>query len=135
MGATKACNPFSSVYVASKKHDLGFSLMNQLPVAEKRFPKSEHDIAADYFALRKNHTGTKWVFSEGRNTSNSASHCDIAWASALATCAHNERRCTVGACVVYEDGSFSSIDDPNNDSLSPEARLLWSNDPRIWRRL
>ena len=59
MGATKACNPFSSVYVASKKHDLGFSLMNQLSVAEKRFPKSEQDIAADYFALRKNHTGTK----------------------------------------------------------------------------
>lgn len=68
---------------ASKKHDLGFVIMNQLSVAEKRFPKSEADIAADFFALRKMHTGTKWAFSETRNTLNPASHCDIAWAGAL----------------------------------------------------
>jgi phage FluMu gp28-like protein len=76
---------FLKVNFASEKHDLGFSLMNQLSVAEKRFPKSEPDIAADYFALRKVHTGTRWAFSEGRNTLNTASHCDIAWAGALAT--------------------------------------------------
>ncbi len=84
---------------ASKKHDLGFALMNQLSVAEKRFPKSEPDIASDYFALRKAHNGSKWAFSEGHNTLNPASHCDIAWAGALATHAHTENRCTVGAEV------------------------------------
>ena len=73
--------------------------MNQLSVAQKRFPRSEQDIAADYFALRKTHNGTKWVFSEGRNIHNPASHCDIAWAGALATFAHTERRCEVGAMV------------------------------------
>src|SRR2546425_13353183 len=73
---------FLSVNFTAKKHDLGFALMNQLSVAEKRFPRGEQDIAADYFALRKTFTANKWVFSEGRNTSNPASHCDIAWAGA-----------------------------------------------------
>ena len=44
--------------------------------------------AADYFALRKTHTGTRWAFSEVRNSLNAASHCDIAWAGALACHAH-----------------------------------------------
>ena len=72
--------------------------MNQLSVAEKRFPRSEQDIAADFFALRKAYTGTRWVFTEGRNTLNPASHCDIAWAGALATHAHasNVRGGTLG---------------------------------------
>jgi len=73
--------------------------MNQLSVAEKRLPKSDPDIAADYFALRKAHNGNKWAFSEGRNSLNHASHCDIAWAGALATHAHTERRCTAGGLV------------------------------------
>ena len=73
---------FLKVNFAAKKHDLGFSLMNQLSVCEKRFPRCHHGIAADYFALRKVHTGTRWAFNEGRNTSNPASHCDIAWAGA-----------------------------------------------------
>jgi hypothetical protein len=107
--------------------------MNQLSVAQKRFPRSEQDIAADYFALRKSFNGNKWAFSEGPNALNPVSHCDIAWAGALATYAHVERRCIVGACVMYEDGSFS--DDPDNAGRSPEERLLWSNDPRIWHRL
>jgi phage FluMu gp28-like protein len=76
---------FSKVNFASKKHDLGFALMNQLSVAEKRFPRSEYDIAADFFALRKVFSGTKWMFTEGTNSSNPASHCDIAWAAALAS--------------------------------------------------
>src|SRR5438876_2015729 len=88
-----------SVNFASQKSELGFALMNQLSVAEKRFPRSEQDIAADYFALRKSYTGTKWIFSEGRNASNPASHCDIAWAGALATHAHTESKCEVGAAV------------------------------------
>src|SRR5207237_10321139 len=92
---------FTSGNFSSKKHDLGFGLMNQLSVAQKRFPKSEQDIAADYFALRKSYTGAKWVFSEGRNLYNPASHCDIAWAGALATAAHQNRRPSVGASVLF----------------------------------
>jgi hypothetical protein len=45
------------------KSTLGFALMNQLSVVQKRFPRSEPDIAADYFALLKTHTGNKWAFS------------------------------------------------------------------------
>ena len=63
--------------------------MNQLSVAEKRFPRNYQDIAADYFALRKTFHGSKWIFSEGSNTLNPASHCDIAWAGGLATEANN----------------------------------------------
>ena len=118
---------FSSVNFSSKKSDLGFALMSQLSVAEKRFPRSEQDIAGDYFALRKTHTGTKWVFSEGRNIHNPASHCDIAWAGALATYAHTERRCEAGGAVVYEHGTSAT---PSNT-----ARMLLSNDPRIWKPL
>ena len=83
---------FLKVNFASKKHDLGFALMNQLSVAEKRFPRSEQDIAADFFALRKTYIGTRWVFTEGRNSYNPASHCDIAWAGALATDAHARKK-------------------------------------------
>jgi phage FluMu gp28-like protein len=81
---------FLKVNFSSKKHDLAFALMNQLSVAQKRFPREHQDIAADYFALRKIHTGTRWTFTEGRNTFNPASHCDIAWAGALATYADTE---------------------------------------------
>ena len=59
--------------------------MNQLSSGEKRFPRSEADIASDFFAIRKFHTGTRWTFAEGRNTLNPLSHCDIAWAAALAS--------------------------------------------------
>jgi phage FluMu gp28-like protein len=90
---------FQSVNFSSKKHDLGFSLMNQLSVAEKRVPRSEPDIAADFFALRKVFTGTKWIFTEGRNTHNPASHCDIAWAGALASFAHAAKKSEAWALV------------------------------------
>ena len=73
--------------------------MNQLSMAGKRFPRSQADVAADYFALRKTHTGTRWTFSEGRNTLNAASHCDIAWAGALATHAYLERPYCTGSLV------------------------------------
>src|SRR5207248_10752296 len=105
---------FTKVNFASKKHDLGFALMNQLATIQKRFPKSEHDIAADYFALRKSFSGSKWAFSEGRNSSNPNSHCDIAWAGALASHAHTEERCEVGAAVVY--------DTPAEQNMSSEQR-------------
>ncbi len=76
---------FTAVNFASDKHDMGFALMNQLEVAEKIFPHSEADVAQDYFAMRKIHSGGRWKFTEGRNLLNPASHCDIAWAGALSS--------------------------------------------------
>jgi hypothetical protein len=88
---------FTQVNFSSKKHDLGFALMNQLATAKKRFPRSEQDIASDYFALRKTYEGSRWVFSESPNTLNPASHCDIAWAGALASEAHSRKKPQVWA--------------------------------------
>lgn len=76
---------FTPVNFASEKHDMGFALMNQLSVAEKQMPKSEPDVAQDYFAMRKIYQGKRWVFTESRNLLNPASHCDIAWGGGLAT--------------------------------------------------
>lgn len=76
---------FTGVNFASEKHDMGFSLMNQLAVAEKQFPKSEPDVAQDYFGLRKIYAAKRWTFTESRNLLNPASHCDIAWSGALAS--------------------------------------------------
>ncbi len=101
---------FTKVNFAAKKCDLGFALMNQLATAQKRFPSSHQDIAADYFALRKFHTGTRWVFTEARNFHNPVSHCDIAWAGALATHAHTERKSSVGCAIGLEDGSIMIYD-------------------------
>ena len=112
--------------------------MNQLSVAEKCFPKSEADIAADYFALRKTHNGGRWAFSEGRNSLNAASHCDIAWAGALATHAHTHSCCTIGAAVLMEDGTILRSDNPQSFNPSEQERvrrLMLSDDPRIWRPL
>jgi phage FluMu gp28-like protein len=93
---------FTAVNFSSKKHDMGFALMNQLATAQKRFSAAHHDIAADFFALRKSYHGARWSFSEGRNALNRSSHCDIAWAGALASYAHNENNPSVGGCVVYD---------------------------------
>lgn len=95
--ASRFGSRFQAVNFSSLKSDLGFALMNQLASAQKRFPRSEQDIAADFFALRKTYSGTKWVFSESRNNYNPASHCDIAWAAALATYAHTHRKPEVWA--------------------------------------
>jgi len=124
---------FFSVNFTSKKQDLGFALMNQLSAGEKCFPRGEPDIAADYLALRKTFVGSKWVFSEGRNSHNPASHCDIAWAGALATYAHTERRCEVGAAVLLENGTIYYGD--GAPKQSDTARMILSDDPRIWRPL
>jgi phage FluMu gp28-like protein len=134
--ASKFGSRFLKVNFAGKKHDLGFSLMNQLHVAEKRFPRAHQDIAADFFALRKVYTGTRWVFNEGRNTLNPASHCDIAWAGALATYAHTQRKSSAGGCVVYDH--WDGVNDSNAAAfakLSPQDQMLWSNDHAIWRPL
>lgn len=76
---------FKPFNFAGGKHDLGVALMNQLSVAEKIFPRGEPDVAQDYFSLRKIYSGKRWVFTEGRNLLNAASHGDIAWAGALAS--------------------------------------------------
>jgi hypothetical protein len=129
------------VNFTSKKHDLGFTLMNQISVAEKRFPRSHQDIASDFFALRKMHNGVRWNFSESKNLMNPASHCDIAWAGALSTFAQMENKNTgAGGVVIMEDGS-ALYSDQIRVSPAPETeeervrRMLMSNDPRIWSRL
>jgi phage FluMu gp28-like protein len=118
---------FLKVNFAAKKHDLGFALMNQLSVSEKRFPRAHADIAADFFALRKVHTGTRWIFNEGRNTLNPASHCDIAWAGALASFAHAENK-GGGGLVAYV-----AHDSPTDSKLSHEQWLIWGNDSPLWK--
>jgi len=119
--------------------------MNQLSVTEKRFPRGHQDIASDFFALRKMHTGTRWNFSEGKNLLNPASHCDIAWAGALSTFAHMESKSSgVGAAVLQDDGSvLYSHDiptaaayerDPEKAEADRVRLMLNSNDPAIWTR-
>jgi hypothetical protein len=109
--------------------------MNQLSVAEKRFPRTHQDIASDYFALRKVYTGTRWTFAEGRNTLNAASHCDIAWAGALATHAHAESsNCQVGAAVLTENGPVY-YGDWRRPGQSLEQAMILSDDPAIWSPL
>ena len=126
--ASRFGSRFLKVNFASAKHDLGFALMNQLSNAEKHFPRSETDIAQDFFSLRKVHTGTRWTFVEERNTLNDASHCDIAWAGALASHAHTKSKSTVGAAVLMEDGTIISSDDPH----AAEKFLLWSDNRDLW---
>ncbi|MCF7788626.1 MAG: hypothetical protein K9N47_21060 [Prosthecobacter sp.] len=86
---------FHPINFSRSKHDMGFALMNQMAVAEKQWPKThdlvsnkenEHrDIAQDFFALRKLYQGGRWIYSEGPNNFNPASHCDIAWAGGLSS--------------------------------------------------
>ena len=99
---------FTAVNFASEKHDLGFTLMNQLSLGEKIFPKSEPDVAQDFFSLRKIFSGKTWKFTEGRNQLNPASHCDLAWAGALATKA-DAQTFAAGPIFVFEDTPRSRI--------------------------
>jgi phage FluMu gp28-like protein len=92
---------FTSINFSGKKPDIGFNLMNQLATSRKRFPSGHQDIAADFFALRKMHDGSRWIFTEGRNTNDPASHCDIAWAGGLASEAHATRKFYAGDCVCW----------------------------------
>jgi phage FluMu gp28-like protein len=137
--ASRFGSRFLKVNFASKKQDLGFALMNQLSVAEKRFPRSDQDIAADFFAVRKFYTGTRWTFSEGRNSFNPASHCDIAWAAALATYAHTQRKSGIGVAVMTENGAILTGEQlvaAQNSSEAERVRaMLLDDDPRIWHRL
>jgi phage FluMu gp28-like protein len=93
---------FTPVNFAAQKHDLGFKLMNQLSLAEKIIPKSEPDLAQDFFALRKIFSGKSWKFTEGRNLLNPASHCDLAWAAALASHADGQNP-SAGPFFIFEN--------------------------------
>ena len=76
---------FEGVNFRGNKHDMGFTLMNQLSEASKIIPAGHEDVRQDFYALRKIFAGGKWIFSESRNTLNPASHCDMAWAGALSS--------------------------------------------------
>jgi len=81
--------------------------MNQLSVAQKRFPNPNKTLAADYFALRKSYQGTRWIFSETRKLLNPASHCDIAWRAPSPPTPHGQEkfhRCAVGYDSCWFDG-------------------------------
>lgn len=78
---------FFGVNFSTKKHDMGAVLMTQLQAIQKRFPREEKDVAADFFAMRKMFIGGSWKFSESKNPLNPASHCDIAWAGGLSSAA------------------------------------------------
>jgi phage FluMu gp28-like protein len=82
--ATEFPNQFEQVNFASEKHDMGFALMNRLSEHTKRFPEAEADVVQDFFSLQKMYQGKRWLFSETKNSLNPRSHCDIAWAGALA---------------------------------------------------
>ncbi|MCF7785571.1 MAG: hypothetical protein K9N47_05580 [Prosthecobacter sp.] len=89
---------FTPVNFASKKHDMGFTLMNQLSMTEKQWSHEDKDISADFFALRKNFQGKRWTFGESANPLNEHSHCDIAWAAALSS----EAAMQAGSPFAYE---------------------------------
>jgi len=99
---------FEGVNFRGEKHDMGFELMNQLTVAEKQIPQNQPDIGADFFALRKDYQGSKWVFSEGINPLNAASHCDMAWAGALATRAA-KKMLPPGTIAAFGAGGFGQM--------------------------
>jgi phage FluMu gp28-like protein len=91
---------FSSVNFKSDKHNMGFTLMNQLQAAEKQWPAKEKDILTDYFALRKLYSSGGWKFSEGVNNLNKVSHCDMAWSGAMATRAASQARSTYWGALI-----------------------------------
>jgi phage FluMu gp28-like protein len=102
-------NQFEGVNFASKKHDIGHTLMNQLQALEKELPNAtEHaDIVQDFFAMRKIFSAGRWHFTEGRNTLNSASHCDMAWSGGLASYADANARVLAGMEIITEEDEWS----------------------------
>lgn len=87
---------FFPINFKGEKHNMGFALMNQLQAQEKQFPKDQPDIATDFYALNKIYQGGRWIFSEGANPLNPASHADIAWGGALSTKASTMTPATPG---------------------------------------
>jgi phage FluMu gp28-like protein len=118
---------FHPINFRGEKHDMGFALMNQLTVAEKQFPKSEPDIGADFFALRKDYQAKRWIFSEGSNPLNQASHCDIAWAGALSTKA--------GSMQGGPPGDIKAFDRKPHGARATDVRKFSRQEIRHSRRL
>jgi phage FluMu gp28-like protein len=75
---------FEGINFSSSKTDMGVALMFALNEQSFIIPDDNDDIAQDFYSIRKNWTGGKWVFSAGQNILNEASHADIAWSGALA---------------------------------------------------
>lgn len=80
---------FEGVNFRGNKHNMGFELTAQFASGERRIPEDEPDVAQDFFALRRSWQGKSWIYTESSNPLNPASHCDIAWAGALAHEARN----------------------------------------------
>jgi phage FluMu gp28-like protein len=82
---------FQGVNFGREKANIGTHLMNCLTEGTMRLPKSQPDVIEDFKVMRKDRANAgKYVFSEGRNSANKNSHCDIAWASGLAQWAECE---------------------------------------------
>jgi hypothetical protein len=71
-----------------------------------------------------------------------ASHCDIAWAGALATHAHTQQDRTPGAAVgcgngiIGMDGVWRPLNtNPQMTQEENERRMILSDDPKIWKPL
>ena len=79
------------------------------------------------------------ILSEGRNTLNPASHCDIAWAGALASRAHTACTGGAGAAIILENGTILTGEQlvaAQKGSEEERVRaMLLSDDPKIWRPL
>jgi hypothetical protein len=118
---------FHPINFRGEKHDMGFALMNQLTVAEKQFPKNEPDIGADFFALRKDYQAKRWIFSEGSNPLNQASHCDIAWGGALSTKA--------GSMQGGPPGDIKAFDRKPHGARATDVRKFSRQEIRHSRRL
>lgn len=116
---------FFPVNFKGTKHDMGFALMNQLAVAEKQFPGNQPDIAADFYALNKTYQGGKWIFSEGANPLNPASHADIGWAGALSTKASTMAPAIPGTIKAFGDkGGPTSGQGMSRSEIRHSRRLL-----------
>lgn len=92
---------FAGLGFSKEKVNLGTLLMGRLAEMGMIMPDSivHQDIPADFFALRKVMQGGKVIFSEGPNEFNDASHCDIAWAGALACRAEADSGQAFGAAT------------------------------------
>lgn len=108
---------FFPVNFKGEKHNMGFALMNQLAVSEKQFPRNQPDIATDIYALNKIYQGGRWIFSEGANPLNAASHADIGWSAALSTKASTMTPATPGTFKPF-GGPAGNSRDPRNMSRS-----------------
>lgn len=82
--STEFIGRFEGINFSSSKQDMGISLMSAISEQNFILPDDNDDIAQDFYSIRKNWTGGKWVFSATQNILNEASHADIAWSGALA---------------------------------------------------